>query len=122
MKPLMILVAFIAVAGLVFLAGIPATVCAQDSVRLQTYVESISIHRYLPSYYPNWGFPKDLGKVKVTLDTHVNSLPGTHVFSKTYYPTWQWPTTIETVQPLTEEFTAQGCPGFTYVEPETYNK
>jgi hypothetical protein len=122
MKPFAIVVAFVVVIGLVFFMSTPVTY-AEDSVRMQSYVESLPVaHRHLQNYHPNWQQPCDLGKVRVNIDTPTGSLPVAHKFSKTAHPNWQWPTTVETIQPSTEEYTAQGCPGFVYIEPEVYTK
>jgi hypothetical protein len=122
MKLFPIITACVAVVGLIFFVGTPA-IHAEDSVRIQSYVESLPVaHRHLQNYHPNWQQPQDLGKTQVSIDTHTDSLPAGHRFSKTEHANWQWPTTVETIQPRTEKYTAQGCPGFVYIEPEVYTK
>jgi len=127
MKPITIVIAFLAVVGLVVLVGTPAGF-AEDTVRMGSYVESIpgftGVHKYLPNYQPNWHQVKDMGKVQVSIDTPAQSIHPSHKFLKDYHPEWQFPTTVEVIQPHTEEYTAQlpdfGAGGFIYMEPELY--
>ena len=124
MKSFTIVMAFFAVVGLVFFLGNPV-IHAEDSVRIQSYSTSLPAgYKYFNNYPEGqvWEWPRDMGKARVTIQSYFESLPPGFTYSKKYYPNWQWPTTVETIQPKTDEYVAQGCPGFVYVEPELYNK
>jgi hypothetical protein len=128
MKLFTIVTAVVAVIGLVFFVSTPV-IRAEDSVRIQSYVESIGpgfqYFNYRGADGQPWGMPSDLGKAHVTIQSYVESIgPGFQYFNYRGADgqPWGMPTTLETIQPRTEEYTAQGCPGFVYIESEVYTK